>query len=242
MYTAWVNSLVFLPAKRNKLTIRMIYCQINLTGQKRGFTMQPMMTLTELNQLKSLSVPIRAEIMMYLIEKPLTGQMLSELLNLSRPKVHYHLKELEKNGLIELVRTEEKGGILQKFYQSVARGFTPSTELLPHAEIISESSRQILYQMTERTKSIILSAPEEAFTSPVASESPENWNHVGSMWQISATEENYKEWIKKYFALMEELRILSHEPKDAEAQRLYFFSTMAFAIDHPFLDAPEKES
>ena len=203
--------------------------------------MKSMLTLHELNQLKALSMPIRAEIMMYLIEKPLTGQMLSEKLNLSRPKVHYHLKELEKNGLIELVKTEEKGGILQKFYQSVARGFTPSSELLPHIEMVSESSRQILFQMAERTKSIILSAPEDSFISSHVSDHPEEWNHVGSMWQISATEQDYKAWIKKYFTLMEELRSLSKENEASEEQNLYFFSTMAFQIDSPFMEDVEQQ-
>ena len=39
-----------------------------------------------------------------------------------------------------------KNGIVQKFYQSVARGFTPAAELLPHLEIVSESGRQIFYK------------------------------------------------------------------------------------------------
>ncbi|WP_214851305.1 ArsR family transcriptional regulator [Exiguobacterium sp. s193] len=203
--------------------------------------MKSILTLTTLSQLKALSVPIRAEIMMRLIEKPLTGQMLSEKLNLSRPKVHYHLKELEKNHLITLVKTEEKGGIIQKFYQSVARGFTPSLELLPHMEDVNESNRQLLFQMAEKTKQVILSAPEHAFTPQRASESPADWNHVGSMWQISVTEEQFNDWMKKYFELMEELRHLSKEPSEETAQKLYFFSTMAFEVDELIMETIEHE-
>jgi len=201
--------------------------------------MIPILTLTELSQLKALSVPIRAEIMMRLIENPFTGQMLSEKLGLSRAKIHYHLKELEKNNLIVLVRKEEKGGIIQKFYQSVARGFTPSAELLPHIEDINETSRQFLFQMAEKTKSVILSAPEHAFTVKKASESPSDWRHVGSMWQISATEEQFKEWIKKYFALMEEFREISKTSKDETEENLYFFSTMAFEVDELIMETIE---
>lgn len=193
--------------------------------------MLPMMTLTDHSQLKALSDPLRAKMMIRLLEKPYTGQQLSEVFDLSRSKIHYHLKELEKNKLIKVVRREEKNGIIQKFYQSVARGFTPSAELLPHMTDISESSRQLLFQMAEKTKSVILSAPEHAFNQDHATEVPSEWNYVGSMWQVSATEEQFKTWIKKYFALMEELRSLNEQKKKTSKQKLYFVSTMAFEID-----------
>ena len=108
--------------------------------------MKPVLTLTTYSQLKALSDPLRAEMMIRLCERPYTGQLLSEKFGISRAKIHYHLKELEKNDLIEIVYTEEKNGIVQKFYQSVAKGFTPATHLLPHLEIVSESGRQIFYK------------------------------------------------------------------------------------------------
>ena len=108
-----------------------------------------MLTLTTYSQLKAISDPLRVEMMMRLCERPYTGQLLSEKFGIPRAKIHYHLKELEKNGFIEIVYTEEKNGIVQKFYQSVAKGFTPAANLLPHLEILSESSRQIFLQMTE---------------------------------------------------------------------------------------------
>ena len=131
--------------------------------------MKPMLTLTEFSQIKALSDPFRAEIMMRLMEKPYTGQQLSEYFGMSRAKIHYHLKDLEKNGLIEIVYTEEKNGILQKFYQSVASGFTPAENLLPQ-QGASESSRQMFLQMNDRTRKHILSAPEESFMMEKASE------------------------------------------------------------------------
>ncbi|KMY50014.1 ArsR/SmtB family transcription factor [Peribacillus loiseleuriae] len=199
--------------------------------------MKPMLTLTEHSQLKALSDPLRAEMMMRLLEKPYTGQQLSEYFNLSRAKIHYHLKELEKNQLISIVKKEEKNGIIQKFYQSVARGFTPSAELLPHLADISETSRQLLLQMAERTKSVILSAPENAFKLNKASENPSEWGYVGSMWQFSAKEEHFKDWIKKYFALMKEFSEITKEDHPSHPDsKIYYISTMAFQIDEPVMD------
>ncbi|MCT2534766.1 winged helix-turn-helix domain-containing protein [Aquibacillus koreensis] len=205
--------------------------------------MKPILTLTEHGQLKSLSDPIRAEIMMRLIEKPHTGQMLSEKLNLSRAKIHYHLKELEKNNLIKLVKKEEKGGVMQKFYQSVARGFSPSTELLPHVKDVSESSRQLLLQMAEKNKKTILSAPENSFQLNVSSENPSDWGFVGSMWQVEVTDKQFKEWIKKYFKLMGELRSISRNSENTSEDKKYFYiSTMAFEIDELIFEEMENEN
>ncbi len=92
---------------------------------KELIILKPMFTLTTYSQLKAMSDPLRVEMMMRLCERPYTGQLLSEKFGIPRAKIHYHLKELEKNGFIEIVYTEEKNGIVQKFYQSVARGFYP---------------------------------------------------------------------------------------------------------------------
>lgn len=198
--------------------------------------MKEIQTLTQLSQLKAISDPIRAKIMMRLMEIPHTGKMLSDRLELSRANIHYHLKELEKNHLIELVRKEEKGGVIQKFYQSVARGFTPSADLLPYSNDVSESARQMLLQITKSTESAILSAPEQSFDWRTASEDPSNWNFVGSLWQLEVTEEDFQKWMKKYFLLMEELREISRKSENNPNANYYYISTMGFEVDELMME------
>src|SRR5699024_63463 len=203
--------------------------------------MKEIQTLTQYSQLKAISDPIRAEIMMRLMEKPHTGKMLSDKLALSRANIHYHLKELEKNQLIELVRKEEKGGVIQKFYQSVARGFTPSAHLLPYSYDVSESARQMLMQITKSTENAILSAPEKSFNWRTASETPSDWNFVGSLWQLELTEGDFQKWIKKYFSLMEELREISRKSENDTNANYYFISTMGFEVDELMIEEFHKE-
>ncbi|WP_100618891.1 ArsR/SmtB family transcription factor [Bacillus cereus] len=192
--------------------------------------MKPVLTLTTYSQLKALSDPLRTEMMIRLCERPYTGQLLSEKFGISRAKIHYHLKELEKNELIEIVYTEEKNGIVQKFYQSVAKGFTPAADLLPHLEILSESGRQIFLQMIERTKSQILAAPEEAFTLQNASEDPAKWNYVSSCWEFDATPEQFQVWVKKFYELMAELNEITKGADKDPNSKPYYISTTAFQI------------
>ncbi|WP_235598382.1 ArsR/SmtB family transcription factor [Heyndrickxia sporothermodurans] len=86
--------------------------------------------IENLEQLKSISDPLRVKIIHLIGMKPLTSQMLSEELNIPRSKIHYHLKELERNGLIEVVKTEQVRNFLQMFYRPVAQSIIASPDLL----------------------------------------------------------------------------------------------------------------
>ncbi|MFP7255704.1 winged helix-turn-helix domain-containing protein [Terribacillus goriensis] len=203
--------------------------------------MKQAMALTTFEQLKAISDPLRAEMIMKLVETSYTGQQLAVLLETSRPKIHYHLKELEKNGLIEVIRTEEKNGIIQKFYRAAARGFFPSEDLLPYAEELSESTRQLYVQMANKTKSAILTAPESSFAKAAGSTDPKDWDKVGSIWEISATEADFQEFIQGLFGLMEKLREKSEAAEYDSNGKLYHFSAYGFEIDTPSFDQVEME-
>ena len=75
----------------------------------------------DLEQLKVLSEPLRIKILWELDSNGKTGKMIADKLELPPSKVRYHLKELEKAGFIQIEKTEEKNGIMQKFYRTVAR-------------------------------------------------------------------------------------------------------------------------
>ncbi|MGR3764317.1 ArsR/SmtB family transcription factor [Rossellomorea sp. NS-SX7] len=191
--------------------------------------MKSMYIIKEYDQLKALSDPFRIKLMMRLVEKPYTGQQLSELFEMSRARVHYHLKELEKLGLIEIVKTEEKNGIVQKFFQSVSSGFYPDASLLPHKEEISETKRLMMYGMLERTMSRILEAPSAAFED-AGDKDPSDWNILASSFETSSSEENFKWFIKRYFELVGEFQKRAKEEKDAD-QNIYYMTGMGFEVE-----------
>jgi DNA-binding transcriptional ArsR family regulator len=74
-----------------------------------------------LEQLRAIADVRRLRIVDLLREQPLTVTQLGERMGLAPAKVHYHVRELEKVGLLRLVETREKGGILEKYYQAIAR-------------------------------------------------------------------------------------------------------------------------
>lgn len=70
-------------------------------------------------------------------------------LGINPGSVHYHLKELEKHGLARQVRHEVRGGIVRKFYRSVARRMCLESPDLADAlpldfDLAGESARQVI--------------------------------------------------------------------------------------------------
>lgn len=77
--------------------------------------------ITTLEQLRAISDILRVRIIDSLKDKPMTVTQLADVMGIAPAKVHYHVRELEKVGLLKLVETREKGGILEKYYLAVAR-------------------------------------------------------------------------------------------------------------------------
>ncbi|SEU25299.1 transcriptional regulator [Paenibacillus sp. NFR01] len=74
-------------------------------------------------QSKLLESALRIKIMHMLADTPLTSKQVADRLHKTPGNVHYHMMKLYEGGLLELVRTETAGGIVQKFYRSKATWF-----------------------------------------------------------------------------------------------------------------------
>lgn len=78
---------------------------------------QMQLSVTE-EQNKLLESALRIKIMHALADEPLTSKQVAEKLHKTPGNIHYHIIKLFEGGLLELVRTEAAGGIIQKFYRS----------------------------------------------------------------------------------------------------------------------------
>ena len=83
---------------------------------------QDIMVLTELEQIKVLADPLRIRILEELCEERTTKQV-AERLGEKPTKLYHHVDALERVGLIELTRTRQNRGTLEKYYLAVARAF-----------------------------------------------------------------------------------------------------------------------
>ncbi|MEZ0111437.1 DNA-binding transcriptional ArsR family regulator [Catenulispora sp. EB89] len=69
--------------------------------------------------------PIRSRILAALAE-PGSAAMLAGRLGLPRQKINYHLKELERHGLVELVEERRKGNVTERVYGATAASYVIS--------------------------------------------------------------------------------------------------------------------
>ncbi|AUG80385.1 ArsR family transcriptional regulator [Kitasatospora sp. MMS16-BH015] len=73
--------------------------------------------------------PIRSRILAALAE-PGSAAMLAGRLDLPRQKVNYHLKELERHGLVELAEERRKGNVTERVYRATAASYVISPAAL----------------------------------------------------------------------------------------------------------------
>ncbi|NEW06915.1 helix-turn-helix transcriptional regulator [Paenibacillus sp. SYP-B3998] len=195
---------------------------------------QPVFIIQDLEQLKTVSDPLRTKVLHYLIEKAYTGQQLAKLLGMARAKVHYHLNELEKHGFILVVRTELKNGIVQKFYRAVARGFVPSEELLPYVSEVENYYRETTLSVLARARLRAIAAPEEAFQIPSSDRA--QWSRMATYLEVKMSKEKFAAWLTKFRSLIFEL-----DQQQEENGEWFYLTTVGFQINEPSFAVDEEE-
>lgn len=109
--------------------------------------MQETFTIETPEQLKAMSDSRRLELLKQLVEQRLTVAQLAEAVGEDKSKLYYHLKELETNGLIEVVETRQKGNLLEKLYRATAKLYTVDRSLFRNEhgmEMVSTSINSLL--------------------------------------------------------------------------------------------------
>lgn len=86
--------------------------------------------VTDLEQLRVLSDPLRMRVLNNLFQEPLTVKQVADRLEVPATKLYYHVNELERIGLVKVVETRVKSGIIEKYYRMTAGKIQVSRELL----------------------------------------------------------------------------------------------------------------
>src|SRR6266498_5082978 len=82
--------------------------------------------------------PVRARLLAELAQ-PGSATMLAARVGLSRQKVNYHLKALERHGLVELVEERRKGNVHERMVRATAASYVISPAAL--AAVAPDPSR-----------------------------------------------------------------------------------------------------
>lgn len=96
-----------------------------------------------LEQVRALADELRVRIFSLLAQEPLTVTQVGKALDIAPAKIHYHVRELERVGLVRQVFTREKSGILEKYYRAVAKDISVSRSLVtsaPRDELVAAAN------------------------------------------------------------------------------------------------------
>jgi len=88
----------------------------------------PVFSVRDAETLQALAHPIRVQVLEALRE-PAAAATVARRIGLPRQKVNYHLKELERAGLVTRVEERRVGNFVETVYRAVARTFLVSPEV-----------------------------------------------------------------------------------------------------------------
>jgi len=91
-------------------------------SRRRPAQQAELRTLEDLQQVRALADPLRMKILGALMVERTTKQV-ADLLREKPTRLYHHVDALERAGLVQLTRTQQKRGTVEKYYRSVARRF-----------------------------------------------------------------------------------------------------------------------
>lgn len=95
--------------------------------------------ITDPEALKSFAVPERVKILQLFEDlEPRTAKQIATELGENAARLHYHVKELVKVGLLQQVDTRVKGSIIEKYYQPIAKVIRANLHL-----VVEENAQQL---------------------------------------------------------------------------------------------------
>ncbi|WP_436884588.1 ArsR/SmtB family transcription factor [Mammaliicoccus sciuri] len=107
-------------------------------------------------ELKCISDQLRMKISMLLIEREMTATEIGKHLNIPKAKIFYHLKELERYGMVKINRTEVKGSNVYKYYVATHNGFKVNPQLLnEYRDEVSDSTKDMVTSQINRTIDVL---------------------------------------------------------------------------------------
>lgn len=190
--------------------------------------------IESIEQLRAISDRLRMRIAELLGRRAMTVAQLSDELGLAHAKVHYHVRELEQVGLVRLVATREKSGILEKYYRAVARSLSISPLLL--RSLPPDESVATIADFVQQ----ILNDALRAFAQDLRATRP--GTHVGTLSDstLYLTDDEVRPLLRQVADLLKPYE----EPRGREGEHERTFVHLLYStpppLDEPLADEPER--
>lgn len=194
--------------------------------------MQDVKYLTTLDGAKALSDPFRYKILNYFykINNPATVKQVADEMKEVPAKVHYHVKKMEKAGILELIRTEEINGIVAKYYYPTAEDF--QIRLSQEYDKLQESNAQLMKTETYKMIAKLYDTNKNEILEHLNKRAKQNKKEKLSlsMQDLYLTEQEAEEFSKYVFEFLNKHKSLKKDSSDIKKYNT-FFSIMKLSED-----------
>ena len=196
---------------------------------------QKSFTLTSLEQVKVLADPLRMKILEALGQERTTKQV-ADLLGEKPTRLYHHVEALERVGVIELTRTQQNRGTLEKYYLAVAQSFRASPELFSQGE--ADQGNESLVQVV----STLMNETTEELRALAASGKAQSLEEEGILThaKIIASAAEIAEVQKELQAVLERVMQIGDADEIQEDDREYRLTIAYFPLDIA-LDTQDSE-
>jgi DNA-binding transcriptional ArsR family regulator len=202
--------------------------------------------IADYDTLRILNDPLRMQLLGLLIAQEATGKQLADLLHLSPSRVHYHLKELQQRNVVEIVRTQEKNGIVQKFFRAVAFDYLVDEALLPTLQMEPGLAQDILVTQLQMAIARIYATPDTSF--PLFSADSGGLPLLSGSYEFKVGGDELRNWLQRYRQLLTELQTIETEFKKKVAEGLvddpghvFFLQNLGFLTPQEYFVSADQD-
>lgn len=164
---------------------------------------EPLYTIEDLSQVRALSHPLRIEVIKRLCEEPLSVGDVARRLSLPANKLHYHVGELERAGLVVVVEKRRKGHLVEKVYRAVGRSITVDRSIFAEEEGGIGAWYDVIASVLDSAAIDLRRAIEDREIEPESAE-----RTISLQEEISVSPERYEAFRERLSALISEFKDL----------------------------------
>jgi len=186
--------------------------------------MRKVLVLKELEQIKAISQEYRLQIVEAFENMPKTAKQIAKWMDEPHGRVNYHIKILEKVGIVALVEEITKFGVVEKYYCPVAEKIIiDSTAVTPDDEMSDSIGKASLAFFEGISKDFYNSL--ENFNGPMS-------RKMAYAFDYYLTEEEAKELSDKLSNIMDAFLVGKDKPRE-DAQRHF--------LAHMIIPMPDRD-
>lgn len=188
--------------------------------------MEQILEVKSIEQAKVLAHKLRMTIIsLFDDEVARTSKQLADELELPPSKVHYHVRELQRVGILELVETREKGGVLEKYYLPVAKEIRIRLEENEPAHSSGKSGNYITAKaIIDEYKDSFLKAIETAEQQNKDSEKKNQQRNNLTAGSLELSPDEYQQFSSELLELYRKWDTISNNKKEGSQSVRFLFS------------------